>query len=203
MSDYALAQRGVTTVTVGDTSPKDVTLASPIKTGAAQLHCSIRESRIPALPEPDLTLEHRGATCRILNSTTIRIEWNGTLSTDAEAGNETITVAWEVWDIESLGDDVQEILFRLQRILGIQGENSIQDLMTYDQAGNPTQFRVRTFDTKVDAEAATVDLPSASALEAGELDRHLVTLEWSTAKNRPKSILSVRTHLLAPTPGVT
>jgi hypothetical protein len=143
-------------------------------------------------------LTRQAATIRLLDVDTVRVEWDTAL----EAG-ETITVSYEVYDVEDLGDSLQEILFRLQKMLAIQGENSITDLHTYDDAGNPTQFRVRAFDTKDDAEAATIDLPAGDALQGGELSRYLVTLDWSTAKNRPLSILSVRTHLLTPTPGVS
>lgn len=45
MSTYALAQRGVLALTSADTSPKDVTLASSIKTGSAQLHAVVRDTR--------------------------------------------------------------------------------------------------------------------------------------------------------------
>lgn len=138
----------------------------------------------------------RGATLRLLDANTLRLEWDGAL-----AAGETIDCTYEVWDIENLGDDIKELLFRLQKILGIQGENTIQDLQTYDNAGNPTSFRVRVFDTKDDAEAATVDLPEGDGLEDGELSRFKTTLEWVKGRNRPVSILSVRTHLLA-TPDV-
>lgn len=45
MSTYSLAQRGVLALTSADTSPKDVTLASSIKPGSAQLHAVIRDRR--------------------------------------------------------------------------------------------------------------------------------------------------------------
>ncbi len=137
-------------------------------------------------------LTRPAATIRLLDADTVRVEWDAQL----EAG-ESIVVSYEAFDVEDLGDDLKEILFRLQKVLGIQGENSLQDLQTYDQAGNPTSFRVRVFDTQADAEAATVDLPVGDALEDGELSRYLVTLDWSTGRNRPISVLSVRTHLLA------
>ena len=142
-------------------------------------------------------LSRQGATIRLLDEDTVRAEWDTAL----ESG-ETITISYEVYDLENLGDDLKEILFRLQKILGIQGENSIQDLQTYDNPGNPTSFRVRVFDSEASAEDATIDLPEGGALEAGELSRYKVTLDWDGGRNRPKSILSVRTHLLTPTPGV-
>lgn len=45
MSTYNLAQRGVLALTSADTSPKDVTLASSIKPGSAQLHPVVRDKR--------------------------------------------------------------------------------------------------------------------------------------------------------------
>jgi len=197
MANYSLVQRGVTTVTVGDVSPKDVALASPVKPGSAEVKALIRESRIPALPDPDLTLEHRGATVRLLNANTIRIEWNGTLSTDAEAGDETITVAWQVFDIDDLGDDIKEILFRQLRLLGYAGEAKIQDLCVYDTPGNLVSYRVRVFDTKAHADAATVDLDDAQNLQTGELARYNVTVALEKDENDRVSLKMVRTKLAA------
>jgi hypothetical protein len=137
------------------------------------------------------------ATIRLLDEDTVRVEWDAQL----EEG-ESIVVAYEAFDVEGLGDDLKEILFRLQKILGIQGENSIQDLQLYDGAGNPTSFRVRVFDSESSVDDATVNLPEGDALESGELSRYKVTLDWAANRNRPTSIVSVRTHLLTPTPGV-
>jgi hypothetical protein len=143
-------------------------------------------------------LTRRGATLRLLDEDTVRAEWDAQLTT-----GETISIAYEVYDIEDVGDDLKEILFRMARVLGFQGENSIQDLMNYDQAGNPTTFRVRVFDSEANKDAATVDLPEGDGLQTGELSRYKTTLNWSAGRNRPTSISSSRTHLLTPTPGVS
>lgn len=143
------------------------------------------------------TLKELGATARLLNTTTLRVEWDRALEDD-----ETITVAYEVIDLDDVGDSLLEVLFRLQRVLGFQGENSIQDLQTYDGAGNPTGFRVRVFATEADTENATVKIDEGSALEDGELSRYQVVINWNAGANRPDSTIAVRTHL-APTPEIS
>lgn len=199
MSDYSLIQRGVVTMAVGEVSPKDVVLVTAVKLTSAKVEISLAEARFP---DPVLDLDYRGVTARLLNSTTLRFEWKGTLATDpATGGSESIAVAWEVFDIENMGDDVKETLFRLQRILGYLGENCVQDLITYDDAGNMTQYRLRSFASKSTAEAATIDLPQGQALETGELSRVLITQDLEIAKNDRLSLVKVITDILA-TPGV-
>lgn len=199
MSDYSLVQRGVVTLVVGDVSPKDVDLSSSVKLASAKINYSYRESRFP---DPILDLDYRGVTVRFLDEDTLRIEWNGTLATDpATGGSESITVSYEVMDLEDLGDDIKETLFRLQRVLGYLGENAVQDLLIYDDAGNMTQYRLRTFDSKANAEACTLNIPSGDALETGEMTRVTVTQDIEIAKNDRLSLIKVLTDLLA-TPGV-
>ncbi len=220
-------QSGTIAITDADVSPKDsAALGTAVDTAAAYVLATIREKRtnnfygatvklqsstlvratfgtVAAGDTIDVdfqVVEHkarRGVTVRLADASTVRAEWDTQL-----AAGETIDIAYEVYDIESVGDDLKEILFRLQRLLAIGGEYSIQDLMTYDQAGNPASYRVRTFDDADSLEAATIDIAVDSELEDGELSRHLVTLDWSTARNRPKSIVSELTHILTPTPGV-
>jgi hypothetical protein len=134
---------------------------------------------------------YKGATLRILNATTIRLEWDGTLT-----AGETIDVAYDLFDLSAFGDDVKEILFRQQRALGVAGENSLQDTQVYDTAGNPTSFRIRTFDSKAHRLLATKDIV-AGFPETGELSRVTVTLTWPTGKNRPTAITSDLTDLIA------
>lgn len=222
-------QRGAISATEADASPKLAAITAVAALAQAEVRATIRETRAgdsrgatvkftdvdelslqwlggalaageDIVAEYEVTEHHltrQGATLRLLDEDTVRAEWDTQLAT-----GETISIAYEVYDLENLGDDLKEILFRLQKILGIQGENSIQDLQTYSQAGNPTSFRVRVFDSKDSAEDATVDLPEGDALESGELSRYKVTLDWDAGRNRPTSIVSTRTHLLTPTPGV-
>ena len=199
MSSYNLVHRGVVTVTVGDTSPKDIALPSPVKPGSAIVLHTLRESR---LPDPVLDLDYRGATIRLLDANTLRLEWNGTLSTDPETGGvETITASYEVFDLENLGDDVKEILFRLQRLLGYQGENALEDGIVYDDAGRKTQFRLRVFDSAASVNAATENIPDGSPLETGELARVTVTQDFDNPRNDRILVAAVR-DVLAATPGV-
>ena len=199
MSDYSLVQRGVTTLIVGDVSPKDVPLNTAVKLSSSKVLITVRESRFPAETSD---LDYRGVTAFLLNSTTLRIEWNGVLSTDSGTGaSETISVSWEVVDLENLGDDLKEILFRLQRALGYLGENAVQDLLVYDDAGNMTQYRLRCFNSDDNAQAATINIPDGSSLETGELARVTVTQDIQIAKNDRLSLTRLLTDLLA-TPGV-
>lgn len=138
---------------------------------------------------------YKGATLRILNATTLRLEWDQTLT-----AGESIDVAYDLFDLSAFGDDVKEILFRQQRALAVGGENSMQDKELYDTAGNPTTFRIRTFDSKANRLTATPDI-TAGFPETGELSRVTVTLTWPTGKNRPTLITSDLTDL-ASTPGI-
>jgi hypothetical protein len=142
-------------------------------------------------------IEHKeafGACVRILDATHVRLEWNGTL-----AAGETIDACFEVFDIENLGDDIKEILFRNERILGYLGENIVQDTLIYDDAGNMTSYRLRVFDSKVNAEAATVDF--VGVLQTGERARVTMTQDINFRKNDRLSLIRVLTDVLV-TPGV-
>lgn len=139
----------------------------------------------------------RGATARIVDATHVEIAWDGTL-----AVGETIDVAWEVWDIDNLGDDVKEALFRLQRVLGYLGENMVMDNVLYDDAGNCVSSRLRIFDSASNAGDATIDLPEGSPFETGELSRARLVQEIDDAKNDRVSL--IRTLLeVADTPEVS
>ncbi len=215
-------QRGSVSLTSSSTSPTDVAITSVDVTAAEVAH-SLKQKRtnnftgatvklldathiriqfdtIASGDTVDIEWEvrerkaRRGATLRVLNTTTLRMEWDGTL-----VAGESIDMSYEVDDYSAAGDDIKEVLFRLQRLLAIGGENSFQDKQLYDQAGNPTTLRIRTFDTLAHCEAATLD--TAGGLETGELSRCTVTLTWPTGKNRPTAIQSVITDL-ASTPGI-
>ncbi|HEV3029017.1 MAG TPA: hypothetical protein VG457_15680, partial [Planctomycetota bacterium] len=86
--------------------------------------------------------------------------------------------------------------------LGYLGENVIQDLLTYDTAGNLVSYRARVFDSEADANAATFDIPEASSLQAGELSRILVTIDIDIANNDRQSLIMTLDKLETPTPGV-
>lgn len=139
--------------------------------------------------------EPLGANVRIVDTTTVRLEWDGTL-----AAGETIDAAFEVFDIENLGDDVKEILFRGQRVLAYLGENQIQDNLSKDDAGNIIAYRLRVFTDKASADAATIDTPGG--LEAGELARVDMTQTVPVDNNDRTNLKRVLTDVLTPTPGV-
>src|SRR6185295_770511 len=191
MSDYSLVYRTVLTVTEGDAGIvdaggglfyKEFTIPA-VNTGTAKVNQAAAESRIPALPEPDLTLEHRGAFALLESETKVRIYWRGELQEDPEAGQESVSVMIEVFDLDDVINELLEIDFKLLRSLGYHGENSFIDLHEYNQAKNPVQFRVRVFDSAENTDAATKDLPEGEDFEAGELSRELVTIEWDKETN--------------------
>jgi hypothetical protein len=225
----ASVQRGTLALTNADSSPKDVTLGTAVDMSATFVTFSYKDNRgttptvrgvtgyltsttnlrfefaaLGAAETLDIAWEVvekkpeiiRGATVRILDGDTVRLEWDGTL-----AGTETIVASYDVWDLENFGDDMKEALFRLTRVLGYLGENAVQDLITYDNAGNVTQFRVRSFDSKTNAEAATVDLPDGQPLQTGEYSRVTFQQSIDVSKNDRTLLKKVLTDLLA-TPGV-
>lgn len=139
----------------------------------------------------------RGATIRILDDETLRVEWDLQL-----AAGETITVSYEVVDLDEIGDMLLEAQFRAQRILGELGINMIQDLTERDDMRNLTQYRIRTFLTREDAVAATLNIPDGSPLEDGEISRRTLTVDVDVRSNDRKSLISVLNSVLD-TPGLT
>jgi hypothetical protein len=202
MSTYACIHRGVVTVTVGDVSPKDIALPAPIKLGTATVHATVKESRVP---DPVLDLDYRGATIRILDVNTLRMEWNGTLAVDPDTGGiESISLSYEVFDISVIGDDLKEIIHRCNRLLGFEGENKMQDLVSVDDANRMVSWRVRIFDTQAHALAATPDVPLATPLQTGELSRCYVSQDFSTDGKNNRTLLESNTAPadIAVTPGI-
>lgn len=223
----AFVQRGTVNLTDADTSPKIVTFGTAVDLACSELNVvGIKETRasdpnsgvmavlssgtgitltFDALtPGDTLDLSYevverkarRSATVRILNSTTVRMEWDGTLT-----AGETLDAAFDCFDFDNAGDDLKELLFRLQRLLGYMGENLVQDNILNDDAGNMVSFRMRVFDSKTNAEAATLDLPDGQALEAGEVSRIAITQDVNITTADRMSLYKVITDLLS-TPGV-
>jgi len=94
-------------------------------------------------------------------------------------GNFTITGAYSV---------------RLQRILGLEGENILIDSFVYDTGNNATGFRVRIFDTPENASAATSGISEASVPEAGEIYTYTVTQTFQIGRQLRQSHLSIVRH---------
>lgn len=68
---------------------------------------------------------------------------------------------------------------KLKRCLGLNGENMLLDSFSYDSAGNCTGCRIRIFETKADAEAATA---GTTELEPGEIYQYTVATSYSTGR---------------------
>jgi len=136
-------------------------------------------------------VDYRGATVRLVDATTVEMSWDG----GALLTGETITATYEVFDVEDMGDDLKEILFRLTRLLGYAGENVRQDLLSYDDPGNMIMYRLRVFDTRANAEASTPDLPDGEDLETGELARVRMTQEILASQNDRTGMIRVLTDV--------
>ena len=205
-------QRGIELIDNPDTTPRNVVITAVVL-AASKVEVSAHEvqtgtaigvrARLTTTTNLELTftnpgagdsidvaweviqyMQPRGATVRLLDADTVRLEWDGVL-----VAGEQITAAVEVWDIENLGDDIKEILFRQSRILAFHGENTIEDLIKYDDAGNPVTYRIRTFNSKANAEAATLEIPDSDPLEVGECTRVGVIQDFNTETNDRKSII--------------
>lgn len=139
----------------------------------------------------------RGATVRLLDAETLRVEWDQQL-----AAGETITASWEAVDFDEVADMLLELLFRSQRTLGELGGNQIQDQIKRDDVGNVIEYRSRTFTTKALAQAATHNLPDGEDLEEGEMSRRKVTVDIDIRRNDRKLLISLLDGVM-PTPGLT
>jgi len=145
-------------------------------------------------------IEHkprRGVNLRLIDEDTLRAEWDLQLVTD-----ETITIAYDLLDLDEVAGMLLEIQFRNQRILGELGVNQIQDGIVRDDVGNVIEYRSRTFTTKELAEAATENIPDGDPLEEGEMSRRKVIVDIDIRKNDRKLLISTIEDLM-PTPGLT
>lgn len=221
-------QRGTVTLSSGGTSPNDVTITA-VDLACSFCKITVRENRAAVAAGAvgvsakltsttnlrlsfygaiaggeNIEIEwevieakpYRMATARLVDVDKVRITWDGTLAT-----GETIDVDWEVWDADDIGDDLLEILFREQRILAYLGENLVTDWLQYDDAGNVVSCRLRIFDTRAHAEAATFDLPAGSPLEDGELSRAMMEQDIDKSTNNRISLVRVLDQVID-TPGV-
>ena len=213
MASLNIAYAAVLTVTDGDAGIvsagaglyyKDFAVPpGTVKPGStmAQL-LGVAESRIPTIPEPSLTLEHRGAFVVLQSATVLRLYWRGLLATDVEAGAEALSASVRLVDLDDVADELLELKYQLQRVLGILGENMVQDLIARDTVGNMTSYRLRVFNSKVNAEASTPDIEDGEPLETGELSRITRTVSIDIAKNDRDLLIGVLTDIAA-TPGVS
>jgi len=188
MADLTLIRSGVETIVPTDTSPVTVAIpGAPIKTSSAYPVATISETRLG---------NELGARVTIKDATNLEIAFK---VTPLPAGEE-IVVAWYIYDIENLGDDIKELLFRAQLILGYLGENVLLGNVTLDGQGNFSQYYVRIFQDKAKAESATVNLvdPELDALETGELVRMRFTQTIDRPTNERKDMKRVVILKVAP-----
>jgi len=220
-------QRGQRQLTNADTSPVDITITDVGDVAASHVNINhedyrptnpnIRGVRARLLDATTLRLEfaalaatetidlnwevitakptiRRGATVRLSAVDTVELAWDGTL-----AGAETVDGAWEVWDIENLGDDIKELLYRGQLTLGYLGENKVQDKIAFANEGYMMTYRMRIFDSETNASNATPD--TDDPLETGEIARVDVTQSVNVGRNDRTYLEMVLTDKAA-TPGI-
>lgn len=203
MADYSLMYRTTLRVTVGSSGVvgpdaddgyyKDFTIPE-VALGMAKVESEIKYRRIG---------DEYGASVKFQDNVTLRLSWYGLLQNDEATGlDEIISADVEVQDLDGALSDVKEILFRAQRILGYLGENTVQDLLEYDAAGNVVSYRLRVFDSRTNAEACTPDRPDGSSLQTGELARVTMSQDIVMAKNDRALLIRVLTDVLD-TPGNT
>lgn len=138
-----------------------------------------------------------GATIRLLDEDTLRVEWGAQL-----VAGEEIVLAYEVVDADPIGDMLLELDFKEKQLLGELGSNQVQDKVLRDDVGNVYQYRVRTFTTKALAQAANKLLDDGQPLEAGEMRRRTVVVDIDIRRNDRKSLTSVVDDVMD-TPGIT
>lgn len=207
MSTYSCVYRTTLSVTVGTTGVvddgngafhKDFTIPAT-KVGTTWLNQANRSRRLG---------DEYGATVELVSATVLRMRWYG--DPDAPEGlvndetttlDEIVAVYVEAFDLSPIGDDLKELLFRTLRIVSLLGENVINDLIIPDDAGNVVQYRLRLFDSRPNAEAATPDLPDGNAMETGELSRITMSQDIDIGKNDRALLMRVLTDIIA-TPGV-
>jgi len=139
----------------------------------------------------------RAATLEILDDSTVRLKWDGTL-----VAGESIDAVFYIFDFDNAGDDLKEVLFREEQLLGLQGYAKIQDRPVYDTPGNLVQYRVRAFRTAAAAQAATIDLADGDPLEPGEIARYQVNVDIDKTTNDRKSLVATRIDDILPNPDI-
>lgn len=87
--------------------------------------------------------------------------------------------------LDYLRVDIENVVFeRLERLLGLAGENCLLDNFGYDDASNIVSHRIRIFRTAADAQLATRDISDSDLPEVGEIHTYYVTQAISLPKSR-------------------
>jgi hypothetical protein len=126
-----------------------------------------------------------GSTTELI-AINFRVTWehlgspNTTDALAETAGNENTILG----RLRTLERNQTEVIFpRLQRNLGLSGENQLVDAYSYDNAGNIMACRIRVFDTRANALAAAIwqdtenEADPAPTLQTGEILRYIVTAD--------------------------
>lgn len=115
------------------------------------------------------------ATLKITNGETISKQLTTDIA-DTEADDLPNSIIGRLYTVEK--NQIEVLMPRLKRTLGLLGEHQVVDGFVYDDDGNITQCRVRIFEDKADAQGCnrwTDTLNSddpATSLETGEIARY-------------------------------
>lgn len=139
---------------------------------------------------------YKGAILRIKDDENLEVLFDGE---ELQAG-ETIDLAYNLIDFDDVINGLLEIDFKAVRALGYLGENQIVDKVGR-VTGNQVTYRIRIFDSKANAEAATENIAEDADLETGELSRVSRTVDIDTKNNDRDFMIRVLTDLAA-TPGI-
>lgn len=137
----------------------------------------------------------RGVILRIKDDENLEALWDGTL-----AAGETIDLAYNVIDFDDVANAILELDYKQLRTLGYLGENQILDQVTRETPGNQVTYRLRVFNSKANAESATLGY-TGDDFETGELSRVDRTIEIDIRNNDRESMIRVLSKL-ADTPGI-
>lgn len=217
-------QSGTVTISSGGTSPNDVTITA-VDLASAELKFSFAENRdgnargvigklntstqirfefygtVDATENIKINWEviehrrHAGAAIRIVDETHLEVLFGGgPLEADEE-----IEIPWNLVDYDDVMNALLELDFKALRQLGYSGENMIVDKVGRE-FGNQKTYRIRLFDSKESAEAATTDF-DGDEFEAGEIARVSRDVDIDVKNNDRDSMIRLLDKL-ADTPGI-
>lgn len=140
---------------------------------------------------------YKGAILRVKDDENLEALFDGGPLQDGE----TIDLAYNLIDFDDVINAILELDFKALRTLGYLGENEILDKVTRETPGNQVTYRLRLFNSKANAENATIGF-TGSDFETGEIARVDRTIDIDAKNNDRESMIRVLSKL-ADTPGLT
>jgi len=125
---------------------------------------------------------------KAIQTDTDRIFTTETSDATADDSDKTDTMIGRIHTVER--NQVQILVPRSKRILGLLGEHQLADAYLYDDDGNPSELRIRLFDTKANRDAASIwqtrqegTNDPAPTLDTGEISRYTLTVTHVLPRN--------------------